>query len=170
MVRGLDSPCQSHVFSISGANIQSMVNLVEGFTVTGPTILDVRQYTTLVFHVGTNNMKDSNKEIYNLYTYLVRAIRQRCVNTSVYLSCILPRPKDHWKTGPRVRAINRWLRRWTRTEGIQAIDAAPLFINDAGRVRDELYNTGRLHLNSNGLRKFRDKMRQVLGMALLGHA
>ena len=165
MIRGIGNPYQGQVWSVSGANIQTLINLVQGFTVRGPTTEDVSRFPVLVFHVGTNNVGQTNTGKENLFVELLQAVRARCVNPIVYMSCILPRPKDHWRSGPQVRAVNRWLRRWARAEGIQTIDAPPLFLEDSGRVNELLYKDDRLHLNKGGLNKLRDKFRQVLSSA-----
>ena len=154
---------------MSGANIETITNLVEGYTVMGQVTFDVSSFKAIVVHIGTNNIrKQTNVEIQNNYVYLLRALRMKCTNPSIYLSCILPRPKDLAYSGPQVRAVNRWLRRWTKAQGIQYIDAAPLFTDDRGRAREELYRMDRLHLNKAGLSKLRDKFRQVISMDRLG--
>ena len=150
------------MYSISGANLQTMINMVMGFTVKGPLDIDVSQFSRLVFHVGTNNVGQPTADIQNLFLELLQAVRQRCHNPKVFFSCILPRPKDSWNTGGQVRALNRWLRRWARAEGIHTIDAAPLFLHRSGKINLELYRKDKLHLKSAGLAKLTDKFRQVI--------
>ena len=169
MLRGMGTPCHAEVVSISGANVESMINLVEGFTVKGPTKRDVSLYRCLVFHVGTNNLDDSNGYIQNGFLSLLGAIRAKCTNPQVFISCILPHRDDHRYTWPKIREMNRWLRRWAKSEGIQTIDAAPLFLDNSGRVLDYLYRDN-VHLNSGGLKKLRDKFKQVLSMSLHGYS
>ena len=171
MVRGLHNPCYAEVVSISGANIETITNLVDGWTVMGQVTFDVSPFKSIVIHVGTNNIrKQSNVDIQNNYIFLLRALRMKCTNPNIFFSCILPRPKDHVYSGPQIRAVNRWLRRWTKGQGIQYIDAAPLFTDDRGRIRDNLYRTDDLHLNKMVLAKLRDKFRQVMTMDRLGHS
>ena len=170
MVRGLERPCYAEVVSVSGANVETITNLVEGYTVMGQVNFDVAPFKYIVIHVGTNNIrKQSNVEIQNNFVYLLRAIRTKCTNPHIFLSCILPRTKDHAFSGPQVRAVNRWLRRWSKDQGIQCIDAAPLFTDDRGRIKDYLYKRDDLHLSKAGLSKLRDKFRQVMTMDRLGH-
>ena len=131
------------VYPKPGKNLAYMINLVETADWLG-------KFDVLVCHFGTNDIcVKSQADIIQSYQTLVSTFRLKFPLTTLVLSCIIPRPRDEYLRGSKVKAINNQLIEWCKEAGVLCLRTFSPFTK-AGAAKTELFRGGRdmLHLDS----------------------
>ena len=154
---------QAEILAFPGININQLVHKIE----TGRLILDKK---IVLFHVGTNNIERMDSgSILSCFNNLISVVRRKS-SAQVVISCILPRPKDHFsckdkamnankvadEPADKVKAVNKGLVHLCKERKVRLLHTFNPFIR-FGKPRRELFaiNDQGLHLNIEGTRRLR---------------
>lgn len=96
--------------------------------------------------IGTNNLQVNNDdEIIAGLRELIAAVKARQPRSRILISGIMPRRNME----ARIAAINQTIAQLAVTSGMKFIDPGTVFLNDAGKIKEEFFGDG-LHPNQKG--------------------
>lgn len=147
----VDQIRQCEVISFPGININQMACKIQSKCGRDKLILD-KEFT--IFHVGTNDItRLSVEQMMSSYNNLITVTRQSS-STTIVVSAILPRPKDHSSLGEKVNDANQKLKVLCKDRHVQFLHAYRPFLKNRVPVRElfAVRDQG-LHLNLEGVRR-----------------
>lgn len=146
-----DLPSPFPVLVYPGANIDRLQKKIKD--------LQLNFYDNIILHVGTNNIKPSSdpEDIVKKLINLQECIKLRNPQSKVFISAILPRPRDFQSTDRIVQQVNWMLRNrilytFLPTQSICFQD---------GRLDFQLFTDG-LHLTQRGKQRLWSQMANCL--------
>lgn len=122
----------------------------------------------VVLMIGTNNLKSgfirhTPAQTAEGVTAVVDLIQEKLPDAKILLLGILPRqPKYVWLSARR-RETNRRISKLAERQNVRWLDFSARFLDEEGRLREELYRDDLLHLSRKGYEVWADAMRRPLG-------
>jgi lysophospholipase L1-like esterase len=106
----------------------------------------------IVFFAGTNDIASGRKasQVLEDYKTFVSTVKSKLPQARIAFIAITPAPsrRDKW---PEMSKANRMVQEWTLTQpGLAFINPAPLFLDEKGEPRLDLYVSDQLHLSPKG--------------------
>ena len=120
----------------------------------------------VIIHVGTNDIE--NGEPFNAmissYGNLIGVIREIHPSIQIIISAIIPRPRDHVITDPRIRDVNSHLNKFMSKDMNFKFICTYRPFSYYGKPNIALYakNDRGLHLNTEGTRRLKHFFLQVI--------
>jgi lysophospholipase L1-like esterase len=112
----------------------------------------------IIVMIGTNNLAwNEDQEMLERLSFLVKQIKFRCPQATVYLGAILPR-RNMLK---RVLALNAGVRRVALNNHCKFFDLSKSFMT-RGKLNDILFTPDGLHPNENGYNVLGNQIRLLL--------
>ena len=156
MLRGVERVCHARIVVRPGCTASRM----ERFLLSGD-CPHLGQFSTIVFHLGTNDIFTSIHVVKADFIRLFETINSMTQHATVAFSTILPRPRDHLRSRAPIKALNLWLAPACRRNGYHLLNPQKLFRRRDGTPHADLFRDG-LHLNRDGCYKLRDYYRSKI--------
>ena len=153
MLRGMEKVCHASIVVRPGSTAARL----ERFILSSD-CPHLAQFSTIVIAIGTNDIGKPAHVVKGDFIKLFDAIHSRTQRATVAFCTILPRPRDHRVTRAPVKALNDWLGPAVKRNGFVILNPQKLFRSRDGTPHFDLFRDG-LHLNEDGIRKFRDFLR-----------
>jgi lysophospholipase L1-like esterase len=127
----------------SGKNLQFFTQYIKD------NVNNLKKYQVITIHAGTNNIR-SNKQsdIFQLFVQLIKVFKMLLPTVQLVISPMLPRPRDQYYTGSKVKFINNAVFAFCRDNGVMCIKTFNPFIK-FGQPQARYFVDG-LHLNDKG--------------------
>ncbi|MBD2700737.1 SGNH/GDSL hydrolase family protein [Spirosoma sp. BT702] len=120
--------------------------------------LDGYQAIQIALMIGTNNLQlNSDAEISNGLSFLVRAIQTRQPNADILLIGILPRRNEE----ARIAQLNQRIAQAAGELNVTFIQPGTVFLKSDGKIDESMFSDG-LHPNAEGYRQLLTKLQPYL--------
>jgi lysophospholipase L1-like esterase len=117
------------------------------------------QYVVLM--IGSNNQSDSPESTAAGIGKICKIIHENSPYTKILLFSLLPRGENGSNLTLKNNAVNEIIKKYNGFWKIQYIDIVPLFLNENGTLKEELYRD-RVHPSLAGYRVWRKKLKTLV--------
>lgn len=136
------------VQAFPGATIQQLTMKVKlGY-------VEFHSFKNIIVHVGTNDVvKCDVQQIVHKYDLLISAIQKKAPNAKIFVSSVIPRPKDCDELQIKLSLINAEIRLLCRQRGIYNLKTFNVFGKSNSPEFLSYYAVDKLHLSRKGTLK-----------------
>ena len=113
--------------------------------------------------IGTNDLAQgfTNEEIISNIEKILKTIALGLINSTIFVTSILPTRYNDPRPNDRIRALNSQLMDISEKLHVEYLELDRLFLDDAGDLRSDLTEDG-LHLNNKAYEIWADYLRDYL--------